>query len=216
MLVVEDDRAARELIVAILEDDGYQVCAVADGPAAFEAVGSFRPDLALIDGGLPGTSGADVARRLSREGDLPIIFVTGADSAADIHEGFRLGADDYIVKPFDPEELSHRVRAVLRRTGRMPSQVRECGDLVVDEGGCTVVMAGQPVALTATEFKLLSLLMRNRTRMVPKGQLLGQVGGYDDDDHLVEVHVSSLRRKLEAHGPRVIHTIRGSGYVLRP
>ena len=216
VLVVEDDPSARGLLVTILEDDGYQVRAVADGPAAVETAQAFHPDLALIDGGLPGMDGADVARRLRQGGDVPIIFVTGADSPDAIHRGFRVGADDYIVKPFDPEELSWRVRAVLRRSGHAVAQVLECGDLVVDEGARSVTLAGAPVTLTATEFKMLAVLARNRTRVVPKGQLLGQVWGYDADDHLLEVHMSSLRRKLEAHGPRLIQTVRGTGYVLRP
>ena len=216
VLVVEDEAAARDLLVMILEDDGYQVCPVADGPAALDLAESFKPDLALVDAGLPGMDGVEVARRLRQAGNLPIIFVTGADSAEAIHSGFKMGADDYIVKPFDAEELSWRVRAVLRRSGHAVAQVWECGDLVVDEGARSVTMAGAPVALTATEFKLLAVLMRNRTRLVPKGQLLAQVWGYDADDHLVEVHMSSLRHKLEAHGPRMVHTLRGAGYVLRP
>lgn len=141
--------------------------------------------------------------------------MTGADSAEAIHGGFKMGADDYIVKPFDPEELSWRVRAVLRRSGHAVAQVLECGDLVVDEGARSVTRAGSPVSLTTTEFKMLGVLVRNRMRVVPKGQLLGQVWGYDADDHLVEVHMSSLRHKLEAYGPRMIQTIRGVGYVLR-
>ena len=216
LLVAEDDPATLGLLVTILEDDGYKVCAVADGPAAVAAAERFQPDLVLLDGGLPGISGADVARRLRQFGNLPIIFVTGADSAEDVNSGFRLGADDYILKPFEPEELSWRVRAVLRRSGHAVAQVWECGELVVDEGARSVTRAGAPVALTATEFKMLGLLIRNRNRVVPKGQLLGQVWGYDADDHLVEVHMSSLRRKLEAHGCRIIDTVRGSGYVLRP
>jgi two-component system OmpR family response regulator len=216
VLVVEDDPSARDLLVAILEDDGYQVSATVDGAAALQGVESFRPDLALLDGGLPGISGAEVARQLRQAGNLPIIFVTGADAAQDIHEAFRMGADDYILKPFDPEELSWRVRAVLRRSGHAVAQRWECGDLVVDEATQSVTRAGSPVTLTATEFKMVGVLVRNRTRVVPRGQLLGQVWGYDADDHLLEVHMSSLRRKLEAHGPRQIHTVRGMGYVLRP
>ncbi|MDQ6927749.1 MAG: response regulator transcription factor [Actinomycetota bacterium] len=216
VLVVEDDPATSALLSAILEDDGYTVCAVVDGNTALKEAETFKPDLALLDGGLPGgINGAEVARRLRQNGDLPIIFVTGADSAEDIHVAFRMGADDYIVKPFDPEELSWRVRAVLRRTGHTVAQVWECGDLVVDEGTQSVTMADSPIALTAIEFKLLGILIRNRTRVVPKGQLLGQVWAYDADNHLLEVHMSSLRRKLEAHGPRMIHTVRGTGYVVR-
>ena len=215
-LVVEDDALARRLLVAILEADGYKVLAVEDGSAALSAAAHFKPDVALLDVGLPGITGADVARRLRQSSDIPIIFVTAADSAEEIHGGFKMGADDYIVKPFDPEELSWRVRAVLRRSGHAVAQVWECGDLVVDERARSVTMAGSPVPLTATEFKTLGVLVRNRMRVVPKGQLLGQVWGYDADDHLLEVHISSLRRKLEAHGPRLIQTVRGAGYVLRP
>lgn len=215
VLVVEDEASARDLLVAILEDDGYKVMAVSDGTAALDAAKTFQPDLALLDGGLPGMRGVEVARRLRQVNDLPIIFVTAADSAEDIHGGFKIGADDYIVKPFDPEELSWRVRAVLRRSGHTVAQVMECGDLVVDEGARSVTRAGSDVVLTAIEFKLLGVLVRNRTRVVPKGQLLGQVWGYDADDHLLEVHMSSLRHKLEAHGPRIIQTVRGTGYVLR-
>ena len=216
VLVVEDEPSTRDFLVAILEDSWYKVCAVADGPAALEAAGTFRPDLALVDSGLPGIAGPEVARLLRHGGNLPIIFVTGADSPEDIHRGFRNGADDYILKPFDPEELSWRVRAVLRRSGHAVAQVLECGDLVVEEGAHTVTRAGQRLPLTAIEFKMLAVLVRNRTRVVPKGQLLGEIWRHDADAHLLEVHMSSLRRKLEAHGQRMIHTVRGSGYVLRP
>ena len=216
VLVVDDEPPARDLLVAIMENDGYTVCAVSDGSAALEAAAAFKPDLVLLDGGLPGIDGAEVARRLRRVGDVPIIFVTGADSAADIHDAFRMGADDYILKPFDPEEMSWRVRAVLRRSGHDAAQVWECDDLVVDERARSVTRAGSAVALTATEFQLLTVLVRNRARLVPKSQLLGRVWGYDADDHLLVVHISSLRHKLEAHGPRIVHTIRGVGYVLRP
>ncbi|MDQ1355941.1 MAG: two-component system, OmpR family, response regulator [Acidimicrobiaceae bacterium] len=216
VLVVEDDRSARDLLVEILENDGYQVLAVADGLAALDAAAAFQPDLALIDGCLPGGHGLEVAHGLRRAGNVPIIFVTGADSAQDIHAGFKMGADDYIVKPFDPEELSWRVQAVLRRAGHPVSQIWECGDLVVDEGARSVTRAGVPIDLTATEFKILGVLIRKRTQVVVAGQLLGQVWGYDADHHLLEVHVSSLRRKLEVHGSRMIQTVRSTGYVLRP
>ena len=214
VLVVEDEAATRELLTAILRDDGYDVVGVADGAAALSSAAQIRPDLALLDCGLPGTNGVEVARRLREDSNLPIIFVTGAGSTEDIGEGFRVGADDYIVKPFDSEELRWRVRAVLRRSGHAVAQRWEFGDLVVDEGTRSVTRAGEPVALTATEFDMLALLVRNRTRVVPKMQILG-LWGHEADEHVLEVHMSSLRRKLEEHGPRVIHTIRSVGYVLR-
>ena len=216
VLVVEDEASARNLLVAILEDDGYDVKAVADGPTALKVAETLLPDLALIDGHLPGMDGSEVSRRLRQVGDLPIIFVTGDTAAEDVHGAFRMGADDYILKPFDPEELSWRVRAVLRRSGRVVAQTWECGDLAVDELTHSVTRGGVPVQLTATEFKLLALLIRNRLRVVAKGQLLAHVWGYDADHHLLEVHMSSLRRKIEAHGPRMIVTVRGTGYILRP
>lgn len=215
-LVVEDDPLVRRLLVATLEADGYRVLALEDGSAALAAAPSFNADVALLDIGLPGITGAEVARRLRQSGDVPIIFVTSADTADDIHDGFKMGADDYIVKPFDPEELSWRVRAVLRRSGKHVAEVWELGDLVVDEAARSVTVAGFPIPLTATEFQMLAVLVRNRLRVVPKGQLLGLVWGYDADDHVLEVHMSSLRRKLEVHGPRMIQTVRGMGYVLRP
>lgn len=216
VLVVEDEPAMQQLLVAILERDGFEVCAVGDGPAALSAAETFKPDLALLDGGLPGMDGAEVARRLRHVGNLPIMFVTAAGSADDIHRAFRMGADDYVVKPFDLEELLWRVRAVLRRSGHTLAQVWESGDLVVDEPAQIVTRAGSPVSLTATEFKILAVLIRNRARVVPKGQLLGQVWGYEAEDHLLAVHIHSLRSKLEAHGPRMVQTVRGTGYVLRP
>ena len=214
VLVVEDEAATRELLAAILGDDGYQVTTVADGREALKSAADSPPDLVLLDCALPGSNGVDVARRLRQDSNLPIIFVTGADSTEDIREGFRVGADDYIVKPFDSEELSWRVRAVLRRSGHSVAQRWEFGDLVVDEGTRSVTRAGEPIALTATEFDMLALLMRNRTRVVPKMQLLG-LWGHEADDHTLEVHMSALRRKLEEHGERIIHTVRGVGYVLR-
>ena len=214
VLVVEDEAATRELLAAILSDDGYDVVTVADGTQALKSAAETRPDLVLLDCALPGSNGVDVARRLRRESNLPIIFVTGADSTEDIREGFKVGADDYIVKPFDSEELSWRVRAVLRRSGHTVAQRWEFGDLAVDEGTRSVTRDGAPISVTATEFDMLALLVRNRTRVVPKMQLLG-LWGHEADDHTLEVHMSSLRRKLEAHGPRIIHTMRGVGYVMR-
>ena len=206
----------RDLLVAILKADGYEVRADHEGLAALRSLGTFRPDLLLLDAGLPDLDGRSIARRIRQSSDVPIVFVTGADSPEEIRAGFRAGADDYVIKPFDPEELSWRVRAVLRRSGRTVSEVFEVGDLVVDEASRSVTRAGAPVALTVIEFKLLGALLRNRQRVVSKSQLLWEVWGYDGNDHVVEVHISSLRRKLEEHGPRLVHTVRGVGYILRP
>ena len=205
----------RELLVTILRGDGYEVHAADEGLAALRSLGTFRPDLLLLDAGLPDVDGRSIARRIRQSSDVPIVFVTGADSPEEIRAGFRAGADDYVVKPFDPEELSWRVKAVLRRSGRPVNEMFEVADLLVDEASHSVTRGSASIPLTVLEFKLLGVLVRNRQRVVPKSQLLGEVWGYGGSDHVVEVHMSSLRRKLEAHGPRLIHTVRGVGYILR-
>ena len=219
LLIVEDDRQTRQLLVDLLVDDGYDVRAVDDGRDALAAVEEFRPQLVVLDGQLPGVDGWSIARRIRQRSDLPIVFVTGSDSRDCVQAGFDAGVDDYVRKPFDPEELSSRVRAVLRRAGHAVPQVWEIDGLVVDSGARTVTVNGERVALTTLEFDLLQVLLRSRSQVVPKQLLLHRVWGYDGedrDDHLVEVHVSALRRKLEKHGGRVIHTVRGAGYILGP
>lgn len=217
VLVVEDDAFIRESLTAALDRAGFVTRSVGDGAAVMSVAAEFRPDLALLDVMLPGPAdGFGIARALRRDRDLPVIFLTARDSAGDRLAGFDVGADDYVVKPFILEELVARVRAVLRRLGRMPATL-DLGDLKIDEQGSAVVRAGVELDLTATEYRLLAYLAHERGRILSKTQLLTQVWGYDDyDANLVEVHVSALRRKLEEHGPRILHTVRGFGYVLRP
>ncbi|WP_375407312.1 response regulator transcription factor [uncultured Amnibacterium sp.] len=217
VLIVEDDPLIRESVAAALVRDGSVVLARSDGTHLASQVDDFRPDLALLDVTLPGTAdGFALARSLRRDRDLPVIFVTARDAGADRLAGFGLGADDYVVKPFIVEELVARVRAVLRRLGRVPATL-DLGDLVIDEQSAEAVRAGTTLDLTATEYRLLTYLAHERGRILSKTQLLTQVWGYDDyDANLVEVHMSALRRKLELHGPRIVHTVRGFGYVLRP
>ena len=217
VLIVEDDPLIRESVAAALHRAGFAVHAVADGSGMQEVAADFRPDLALLDVTLPGpVDGFGLARALRRDRDLPVIFLTARDSSADRLAGFGLGADDYVVKPFVVEELVARVRAVLRRLGRVPATLA-LGDLVLDEQSGEAVRAGRTLELTATEYRLLTYLAHERGRILSKTQLLTQVWGYDDyDPNLVEVHVSALRRKLEEHGPRILHTVHGFGYVLRP
>jgi DNA-binding response OmpR family regulator len=141
------------------------------------------------------------------------VFVTARDGVADRLCGFEAGADDYVVKPFVAAELVARVRAVLRRTGRLRSTTVEVADVVIDEDAGEVLRGGRRIAVTATELRLLGYLARQRGRVVSKTQILTQVWGYDAyDPNLVEAYVSTLRRKLEQHGPRLIHTVRGVGY----
>jgi DNA-binding response OmpR family regulator len=217
VLVVEDEDAIRAPLAAALRGAGHEVREVADG-AGFEAVvDAYRPDLALLDVQLPGgRDGFALAAALRGRSDCAVLMVTARDAVDDRLRGFAAGADDYVVKPFATVEVLARVGAILRRLGRVPSTV-QVGDLVVDEDARLAVRSGQALELTATEFKLLAYLAGHRGRILSKTQLLTQVWGYDEyDPNLVEVHVSALRRKLEQHGPRLIHTARGLGYVVRP
>lgn len=217
VLMVEDDVALRESVVVALEGEGYTVMGKRDGHGIGDLMATFRPDLAVLDIRLPeGPDGLSVARRIRAESDIPIVFVTAKDEVTDRLAGFDAGADDYVVKPFSMAELLARIRALLRRTGRLVSAVYEVGDLIIDRGAREVVRDGEAVDLTPTELDILVALADQRGDAVSKDRLLALVWGFEHDDpNLVEVHVSSLRRKLEEHGPRVIHTVRGVGYVLR-
>ena len=217
VLVVEDDALIRESVVAALTGAGFVVESAEDARGVPARAADFRPDLALLDVMLPGPAdGFALARALRRDRDLPVIFLTARDAGADRLAGFEAGADDYVVKPFIVEELVARVRAVLRRLGRVPA-VLDLGDLRIDEQAGEALRGGAALDLTATEYRLLLFLARERGRILSKTQLLTQVWGYEDyDPNLVEVHVSALRRKLEERGPRILHTVRGFGYVLRP
>jgi len=215
VLIVEDDQHTRDLLVLLFEAAQYDVVAVADGASAVDASLRFRPDVALLDSGLPGMDGREVARRLRERSDLGIIFVTGADTAEDVRSGFDAGGDDYVTKPFDNDELLLRVRAILRRSPAGPGLTR-IGELVIDEGAGRVTHRGDAVPLTPTELKLLAVLVRARGRVVPKSLLLADVWGYGYDDHLVEVHVNRLRAKLARVDLHPIRSVRGMGYIFEP
>jgi two-component system, OmpR family, response regulator len=215
VLVVEDAEAIRTSVGIALEEAGFLVLTRADGEALERDLASFRPDLVLLDVMLPGRDGfelLEVVRRLSSAG---IVLLTARDAVEDRLHGLRTGADDYVVKPFVLAELIARVEAVLRRMGRLRT-VLEIDDLLIDVEANSVTRGGHPIDLTATELKLLTFLAGRRDKVVGKAQILAAVWGYDDyASNLVEVHVSALRRKLEATGPRLLHTVRGSGYILR-
>jgi two-component system OmpR family response regulator len=215
VLVVEDAEAIRTAVGIALEEAGYLVLTRADGEPLERDLASFRPDLVLLDVMLPGRDGfelLEVVRRLSSAG---IVLLTARDAVEDRLHGLRTGADDYVVKPFVLAELIARVEAVLRRMGRLRT-VLEIDDLLIDVEANSVTRGGRPIDLTATELKLLTFLAGRRDKVVGKAQILAAVWGYDDyAANLVEVHVSALRRKLEATGPRLLHTVRGSGYILR-
>ena len=217
MLIVEDDSTLRTALVHVLEREELNVRAVTDADEARRAAQTFRPDVAILDISLPGSeSGFDVARWLKGRGDIALMFVTAADALDDRLRGFDLGADDYLVKPFAVPELVARLKAVLRRAGRLVSSTVQVRDLVVDEATREAIRGGNQLSLTPLEFDLLLVLAKHPDEVFSKRQLLALVWGFADfDPNLVEVHVSALRRKLEEHGPRLIDTARNAGYVLR-
>ena len=215
VLVVEDAEAIRVAVQAGLTSAGYAVLSKPDGQALERDLTVFRPDLVVLDVMLPGRDGFALLEVIRRSSAAGVVMLTARDGVADRLHGLTQGADDYVVKPFVLAELVARVGAVLRRLGRTPSTV-QVGDAVIDPEAGVVLRGEQRIELTATEFKLLCYLAEQRGRVVNKTQILTSVWGYDDyDPNLVEVYVSALRRKLEARGPRLVHTVRGLGYVLR-
>ncbi|MDX1621390.1 MAG: response regulator transcription factor [Nitriliruptorales bacterium] len=217
ILVVEDDAAVRDSLDVALRHEGYEVLPLRHGEEITDALANFRPDLAVLDVRLPqGPDGLSLARRIRADSDLPILFLTAADTLEDRLAGFDAGADDYLTKPFSMAEVKVRIRALLRRSGRLQSDSWQIADLLVDEGARSVTRNGGEIELTPTEFDLLVVLGRHRGRVLTKSRILSLVWGEDAyDPNLVQVHMSSLRRKLEARGPRIIHTVRGVGYLIR-
>jgi two-component system OmpR family response regulator len=218
LLLVEDDSAVRDAVEIAFRGEGFEVRAEPDGSGIEKILETFQPDIAILDVRLPtGPDGYTMVRQLRKLDDLPVVLLTSADSLDDRLTGFRAGADDYLSKPFSMAELLARVQALLRRSGRSSDATHRIGDIVVVDGTRTVSRNGVDIDLTRTEYDLLSVLCRYSGQVLSKQQLLKQVwGGFDAyGDNVVEVHLSALRRKLEAHGPRLIHTVRSVGYVLR-
>lgn len=214
VLVLDDDETIRVAVATALRADGFVAEAAPDGTDLAERLEAFRPDLVVLDWMMPGPSGIRLLPLVRSRSDAAVIMLTARDEVDDRLRGFAEGADDYVVKPFTMAELIARTSAVLRRRGRLPQTI-EVADLVVDPDATTARRAGSSLDLTATEFRLLRLFAESRGRTLSKAQILTQVWGYDDyDPNLVEVHLSALRRKMEAHGPRLIHTVRGLGYRL--
>jgi two-component system response regulator PrrA len=218
-LVVDDDPSIREALERALRLEGFAVSSRPDGAAALIAVEEAPPDVMVLDVMMPGLSGVEVIRRLRAAGqDLPICVLSARDEVADRVQGLRAGADDYLVKPFELEELVARLHALLRRRPDRPSVPLEVADLRIDPIRRLVRRGERSVELTNREFELLETLARHAGLVLSRGQLLEQVWGYtfEVDGNVVDQFVSYLRRKLEAAGePRLIHTVRGVGFVLR-
>jgi len=213
VVVVEDEGLVSDAIAAALRAEGLSPV-VFDDDVGADRVLAEAPDLLVVDVILPHGDGFDLVRKVLARRDVPVIFVTARDGVRDRLEGFSVGADDYLPKPFALEELLARVRVVLRRRGRLEGALR-VGDLVVDEASGDARRGGAELGLTPTELRLLAFFVRHRGLVLSKPQLLTQVWGYDAyDPNVVEVHVSALRRKLEQAGPRIIHTVHGLGYRL--
>jgi two-component system, OmpR family, response regulator len=217
ILIVDDDELVRDAVCAALQAQGHKVLTHGSGVAIDRVSELYRPDMAILDLGAIGAPGAALGRRLRSVSDVPMLFITSSDRLEDRLMGFKVGADDVVAKPFAVAELFARIQAILRRSGQLARTVLEVDDILVDERAHTVVRAGAHVEVTSIEFSLLVALMRHRGQVLSKTQLLSEVWGFEHYDvNLVEVHVSALRRKVERLGPRIIHTVRGVGYVLRP
>jgi two-component system, OmpR family, response regulator len=219
LLVVEDDPNIVELLSASLRFAGFAVATAMNGAQAVDVARESRPDLVVLDVMLPDLDGFEVIKRM-RDGGVrtPVVFLTARDATDDKIRGLTLGGDDYVTKPFSLEELTARIRAVLRRTAGEETPARMVfADLELDEESHEVWRGEARVSLSPTEFKLLRYLMTNPNRVLSKAQILDHVWHYDfrGDDSIVESYISYLRRKVDIVEPRLIHTLRGVGYVLR-
>src|SRR3954451_1151869 len=220
VLVVDDEPNIVDVISMALRYQGFTVGSAGNGRDALAAVADFRPHLMLLDIMLPDMEGFDVARRLGGErANLPIIFLTARDATEDKVRGLTSGGDDYVTKPFSLEELVARIRTILRRTGVAGEQSSRLTfeDLELDEETHEVSRGGRPIELTATEYRLLRYLLLNPRRVLTRAQILDHVWEYDfgGDARVLETYISYLRKKVDADGPPLIHTVRGVGYSLR-
>jgi len=222
LLVVEDDPNIVELLSASLRFAGFDVTTAQDGNTALRRAREMRPDLLVLDVMIPGIDGFEVVRRMSAEGlRCPVLFLTARDAVEDKITGLTVGGDDYVTKPFSLDEVIARIRAVLRRANGAPNaptaEKLSFADIELDDETHEVWKTGEAVALSPTEFNLLRYFMENPGRVLSKTQILDHVWHYDfgGDANVVESYVSYLRRKIDTTEPRLLHTLRGVGYVLR-
>ena len=218
VLIVDDEPRIVEVARDYLEHAGFAVLTAADGPSALKTARSRKPDVIVLDLGLPGLDGLDVARTLRHESSVPIVMLTARDDELDRVLGLEIGADDYVTKPFSPRELVARIRAILRRVDRRdePSDRIEAGGVTIDLARMRVEADGRTVELTPTEFQLLVALARQPGRIFTRSQLLDAIHGlaFESYERAIDAHVKNLRRKLEPDPsrPRYVLTVYGVGY----
>ncbi|MGF3055804.1 MtrAB system response regulator MtrA [Microbacterium sp. YY-01] len=216
ILVVDDDTALAEMIGIVLRTEGFEPLFCADGAVAVDQWRTHRPDLVLLDLMLPGMDGIEICSRIRAESGVPIIMLTARSDTADVVRGLEVGADDYMVKPFNPKELVARIRTRLRPTPQSTSEILRVGDLQIDVDAHEVRRGSTTISLTPLEFQLLVALAQKPQQVFTREMLLEQVWGYHykADTRLVNVHVQRLRAKVEQDpdNPRVVMTVRGVGY----
>ncbi|UYN92224.1 MAG: response regulator transcription factor [Anaerolineales bacterium] len=218
ILVIEDDEAILAFLRRGLGYEGYEVETAETGQKGLALAGGNRPDLVVLDWMLPGMDGLEVCKRLRAMGKIPILMLTAKDSVNDRVQGLDAGADDYMVKPFNLDELLARIRALLRRTQTPKEKSYSFGDLALDTGTRRAQRGERVIDLTAKEYELLELFMRNPRQVLTREQIYDNVWGYDfgGESNIIEVYVRYLRQKLEVgKETRLLHTVRGMGYVLR-
>lgn len=223
VLVVDDEASLTDLLQMALRYEGWEIKTAADGSSAIATARDFRPDAVVLDIMLPDIDGLQVLQRMRADGnDVPVLFLTAKDSLDDRIAGLTAGGDDYVTKPFSLEELVARLRGLIRRStltaDANESPVLSVGDLELDEDSHEVRRNGRLIELTATEFELLRYLMRNPRRVVSKSQILDRVWDYDfgGKSSVVEIYISYLRKKIDAEGAPMLHTVRGAGYMIKP
>jgi two-component system response regulator MprA len=218
ILIIEDDEAILKVLRRVLTYEGYQVDTALDGQSGLNMVRDVLPDLVVLDWMLPGMDGLEVCRRLRAAGSVPILMLTAKDTIQDRVQGLDAGADDYLVKPFELDELLARIRALLRRTQTDRAQVLTFADLALDISTRQASRKGRLISLTAKEYELLELFLRHPRQVLTREMIFDRVWGYDfgGESNVLDVYIRYLRQKLEEGGEiRLLHTVRGVGYVLR-
>lgn len=218
ILIIEDDEGILRVIRRALTYEGYQVETALDGESGLSLAHEWRPDLIILDLMLPGMDGLEVTQRMRTEGNNPILMLTAKDTINDRVQGLDAGADDYMTKPFELDELLARVRALLRRTQLERAPVLSFNDLSLDTSTRMATRKGRSIALTAKEYDLLELFMRHPRQVMTREMIFDRVWGYDfgGESNVLDVYIRYLRQKLETEGEtRLIHTVRGVGYVMR-